>query len=304
MTEDPIICYCFGTRRDAVRRHFSKPEARLEDLIAETSITTKCTACTLDLDVLLDDIQSSERLAGPRATAIEAESAGWPNRIERVDSGFLICDDKITTHIRLANYPPNFDSPELCTPHDWKLKIFDNDGRVRKTAAGRIGVGEEIGIELAELGDCPAQGWFLLRLFPNGPGHYGTVRPQAALQGEDWVACYHTQFHTDASREGRRSGTPLRTVGGFTHAVVSIINGASKPATWQATMEGDGRTRTVEGRLAGDGACMLGVDAAFPGLPDSASLILRVRSSRPTRKNLINRHPDGSLGVDHFPNLV
>ena len=67
---------------------------------------------------------------------------------------------------------------------------------------------------------------------------------------------------------------------------------------------GKNRTRTVEGRLAGNGASMLDVDEAFPGLPDSAPLILRVRSRRPTRKNLINRHPDGSLGVDHFPNLV
>lgn len=304
MTEDPIICYCFGVKRDAIRQHFSKPNARLEGLIAETRITTKCTACALDLDVMLDEIQSSERLVRARAAALEAESVGWHSRIERVDSGFLICDDKITTRIRLANHPPNFDSPDLCTLHDWKLKVFDNEGRVRKTAAGRIGVGEEISIELAELGDCPAQGWFLLRLIPNGPGHYGTVRPQTVLQGEDWVACYHTQFHTDASREGRRSGTPLRTVGGFTRAVVSVINGGVKPTTYEATLEVGGKKRTANGRLRGNGACMLDVDAIFPGLPDNSALILRLRSGDPTRKNLINKHPDGSLGVDHFPNLV
>ena len=46
------------------------------------------------------------------------------------------------------------------------------------------------------------------------------------------------------------------------------------------------------------------VDERFGELPTDAPLILRVASDRPTRKNLINRHPDGSLGVDHFPNIV
>lgn len=304
MSEDPIICYCFGVTRVAVHAHFAQPDAQLKDLVAKTGITTKCTACALDFDVLLDEIHSSEQMIQAR-TAAEAETAGGlRERIDRVDSGLLLCNETVKTYIRLANYPPCFEGDDLCAPHRYRFAIFDDDGRVRAREHGRIGVCSEITIDLAALRNCPERGWFLLRLMPEGSGYYGTLRPQAVLEGRNWTACYHTQFHSDASREGRRSGTPIRTSGRKTRALVSIINGSMKPSRFVAAVELPGGLRESAGLIRGSGGHLLDVDAVFRDLPENASFILRIRSEQPTRKHLINLHPDGSMGVEHFPNLV
>ena len=304
MSEDPIICYCFGTARNEVRAHFSRPGARLDDLIEQTRITTKCTACALDLDILLDEIQAGERLDGATAAKLAAKEWGFLERVERVDSGFLLNRDGVRTHIRLANYPPFFQDGDYCSSHRYNLKLFDNAGKLRASRKGKIGVGEEKTIELGAIAGCPDAGWFLIRLMPTGPGHYGTLRPQAILDGGWWTAAYHTQFHSDASRSGRRAGTPLRTVGRHTHATVSLINGARRPTSYKAVMTGPNFEGVIQGKLAGNGAVFLDIDKIFENLPENSPLILRVASKRPTRKNLINHHPDGSLGVEHFPNLV
>ncbi len=298
-----MICYCFGISREAVRTHFARPGARLDDFITATGITTKCTACAIDLDVMLDEVNEAA-VAGRSAAREDVPRRGWRTAIERVDSGFLVCDGSMRTSVRLANYPPYFENLALCAPHHFKLMLFDNDGRACARAKGRVEPGEETTIDLSALAGCPPQGWFLLRQRPESAGHYGTMRPQAVLDGGTWVACYHTQFHTDAARDGRRSSTPLRSVAGRTRALISIINGSARATDFRATLEGGSSAQTAEGKLLGNGACFLDVDTVFPKLPPGAPLILRVQSTQPTRKNLLNRHPDGSFGVDHFPNLV
>ena len=304
MSEDPVICYCFGTTRAEVRAHFARPSARLDDLIARTGITTKCTACSLDLDVLLDDLRTAQRVGGSNQPRVANDARGIRFRQERIDSGFLINRDGIVTLVRLANYPPLFEDPELCTPHRYRLALFDMGGVRCAKISGRIGVGEETTIDLSAIERCPCDGWFLIRLRPEGAGHYGTLRPQAILDGSSWTAAYHTQFHMHASRERWRAGAPLLTIGGRTRAVISIINASATPSGFRVRVDGQDYRAETDGELAGNGAALFNVDAAFSDLPERASLILRIRSNEPTRKNLINRHPDGSLGVDHFPNLV
>jgi hypothetical protein len=151
---------------------------------------------------------------------------------------------------------------------------------------------------------CPSEGWFLLRLIPEGPGYYGTLRPQVVLDGGCWASAYHTQFHTDASRAGRRSGMPLRSVEGRTRTAISMINGSKRASRFRATLEGPGYQAEAGGELPGDGARVFEIDDNFPDLPTEAPLIFRINSDYPFRKNVINRHPDGSLGIDHFPNVV
>jgi bacterioferritin-associated ferredoxin len=304
MSEDPILCYCFGVKRAEVLAHFANQGARLEDLVARTGVSTRCTACAVDLDLMLDEIQSSEQRMRARTEELAISQSGFRSRVNRVDSGFLLCDDDVKTSIRLANYPPPSQNIDLCTPHLYRVTLFDNDGRICCQDRGKVDVQEEKAIELSNLPGCPREGWFLLDLQPQGPGRYGTLRPQAAFQGKDWAACYHTQFHTFASRSGRRSGAPLRTIGSLTRTVISVINGSSHPSRYWATIESHDGSEEVQGNLAGHGACFLDIDAAFTRRPANAFLIFRIRSEKPTRKNLIYRHPDGSLGFDHFPNLV
>jgi hypothetical protein len=301
---DPIICYCFGIKRADVAAHFAQSGARLEDLIEKTHITTKCTSCAIDLDIMLDEMQNSDQVKRSRAEELASSRAGLRDRIDRTDSGFFLCDGSTKTSIRLANYPPPGQSVELCAPHTYRVTLFDNDGRVRAQGAGSVDVLEEKTVDLAAMDGCPEEGWFLLTAHPKGPGRYGTLRPQAAFEGRNWAACYHTQLHTFASRSGRRSGAALRTIGGLTRTVISVINSSRNQSAYRATLECLDGIEEMSGSLAGHGACLLDIDASFRRRPDNAFVIFRIESEQPTRKNLIYRHPDGSLGFDHFPNLV
>lgn len=303
MSDQSIICYCFGVTHDQVRRHFRDADATLGQLIDKTQITRKCTACALDLDMLLDELQA-ERMGKVRAAGLEVAACGIPVKVDRVDSGFLLNRNGVQTSIRLANYPPISEPASLCTSHRWQVWLFDDEGLRCGSMSGRIGVEEELTIPLAGIPGCPGQGWFLLRQIPDGDGHYGTLRPQAVLEGDSWAAAYHTQFHTDASREGRRAGTPVFACDGRTRMLISVINGSSQPTSVAMHLEGQGFNGRHEFSLPGNGARMMEIDRAFPNLSGTGAMILRLKSSMPTRKNFINMHPDGSLGVDHFPNVV
>jgi hypothetical protein len=304
MSHDEMFCYCFGIKRAEVEVHFAKPGARLEDLIERTRITTKCTSCAVDLDNMLDGIQASDQRTKAREEELASAGSGLRERVDRTDSGFFLCNDQVRTSIRLANFPPPGQKEDLCSPHSYRVVLFDNDGSARARQRGSIGVSEELTIELAAMEGCPKEGWFLLTAHPVGPGRYGTLRPQTAFLGPHWAACYHTQFHTFASRSGRRSGAALRTIGGHTRTIISVINGGAQPSTYRATLEGPEGTEEISGSLAGHGACLLDVDASFERRPENAFVLFRIASEQPTRKNLIYKHPDGSLGFDHFPNLV
>ncbi|MBM3521582.1 MAG: hypothetical protein FJX57_01380, partial [Alphaproteobacteria bacterium] len=293
MSEDPVLCYCMGVTRDDVRRHFVDPTATLDQLVERTNLTRKCTACLVDLDLLLDEIQASQRASatlGPSRNVVA--EMGLRERIDRVDSGFFLNGDGVRSAIRLANYPPIGGSDDHCVAHDWKLRIYAEDGRCVAHASGRVAVRAEATIDISGMREAPAEGWFLLRQIPRGPGHYGTLRPQLLLQGARWAAAYHTQFHADASRRGRRAGAPVFAVEGRTRAQISIINGSRRPTDYEVTIDGLGLVERHRGALAGNGAAIVDLDRLLPAMTGSGALIVRVESAEPTRKNLINRHPD------------
>lgn len=271
-------------------------------MISKTKITTRCAACSVDLDTLIDQVSASERLTLLRRNEIAESNHGLSVLIDRLDSGFFICDDEIQSSLRLANYPTFARIESWCTPHRYRLTLYCNGGNVCVRTSGLIGVNEELTIPFGDFDKCPVQGWFTLHMLPQGPGRYGTLRPQLALKGRKWASCYHTQFHTDATRTSRRCGVPLLSVAGRTRAIISIINASSRSTGFQARLEGE--DETVHGELAANGACLFDVDKAFPRTSGDGAVVLRFDSGEPTRKNVINRHPDGSLGVDHFPNIV
>lgn len=302
MSDDPVICYCFGTTRDQVREHFKKPGATLEQLIGETQITKKCTACSLDLDMLLEEIQA-ERLGTVVPSAMSAGRGRFIDKVDRADSGFFICDGTISTQIRLSNYPPMYDDKSFCTDYSYILSLFDEQGHCIARPSGRLPVGSELTLNLGALG-APRRGWFLLHQMPDGPGYYGTTRPQVFLKGHGWAACYHTQFHSDATRKGRRADSPAFVIDGKTRMRVAVINGSANPTKVRFRLEGTDCQGEAETVLLGNGSTIFDVDAAMPTLSGTGPALLHVISDEPTRKILINVHPDGTWGVDHFPNIA
>lgn len=303
MSNDTVLCYCYAVTRGQIRRHFEKPGATLEDLIEETNVTRKCTACALDLDILLDDLLMTRSDRVSPYTLVEALS-GVEVKVDRMDSGFFIQNAHISSSICLANYPPVNGDEILCAPHTWTLVVFRDNGTVCHRQSGYIGIHEEVNIKFENIPGCPDRGWFLLSQSPDGRGHYGTLRPQVLLVGNTWAAAYHTQFHSDASRKGRRSSTPLFSIDGKTRTRVSVINGSKNRTNVAISLKGVNFHAQVDHKIDGAGAWMFDVDELFPENNDAGPMILRINSDEPTRKNLINIHPDGSWGVEHFPNLV
>jgi len=279
------------------------PGATLDTLVAQTRVGTKCTACLLDLDVLLADFDQ----AGSGRSIGSFDQATGPGRgapWERVDSGFFLNQDGIQTILRIANFDLGFAPTEHAAAHDCRLWVFNDAGKIRARDVFHVGGGEETTINLSDYPACPGRGWFLIAMKPRRAGYYGTMRPQVALVGRDWVACYHTQFHADAVRSGRRSGIVLRTKGPYTGAAVYAINGSNAASGLELVISDHyGYRRNADFQLAARGSAMIEIDRAFRDLPSDASLLLDVHSQEPTRKCIINRHGDGSLGVDHFPNF-
>jgi bacterioferritin-associated ferredoxin len=305
VSDESILCYCFGVTREQVRRHFADPRATLEQLIERTSVTRKCTACLVDLDMLIDGLGgASDRGSAEKGATDQADSAGWADVVDRIDSGFFLSSSEVRTSIRLANYPPVDAAFDCCVTHDWTLRAYSEGGALLAVLRGSVAPHAEATIALADIGRLPERGWFLLRQVPAGEGHYGTLRPQVLLTGRNWAAAYHTQFHADATRKGRRAGIPVFVVDGHTNAQISIINGTGRPTRFSVRIDGAGGSRSVDGRLPGNGSTLFDLDAAFAGVCGSGAAIVRVESDEPTRKNIVNRHPDGTLGVEHFPNVA
>ena len=164
INHEQVVCYCFGVTEERIRAHFARPGATLDQLIAETNLTKKCSVCMLNLEVLLDQIQSPDQALKARVEEIVSAGQGFTEKIDRIDSGFLICDPDIKTSIRLANYPPMFERQELCTPHRYILTIFDDDG-CALAHQGRVDVGRDDD-RPSELPNCPVHGWFLINQHP------------------------------------------------------------------------------------------------------------------------------------------
>jgi bacterioferritin-associated ferredoxin len=65
-----LVCFCFGITRETVLAHIRRPGSSYENLIKETQIGTKCTACRMNLEILLGDRVNFEagRVAAPSST--------------------------------------------------------------------------------------------------------------------------------------------------------------------------------------------------------------------------------------------
>lgn len=190
------LCYCFDVSAQDVRDHFLRDGRDYDSLVARTRIGTKCTACLLDLDLVLEDIHRRPgdllRLTDGDDTAAR-DARGFRMPGDHADSGFLVCENGISTVIRLANNSILFNKDSPNVPYDYSLSLVAEDGHLCARRRGHIGMTEDLQIELASITGCPRRGWFLLSMYPAGGGLFGTLRPQVALMGPNWIATYHTQ---------------------------------------------------------------------------------------------------------------
>ena len=305
---DDLLCFCAGVTRSELRAYLREPDASIGTFIEETGLARKCTACALDLDLIIDEELSTRSRIGEASRASQHEVGiayrflSYPER--RIDSGFFLNRDGVRTTLRVGNYFPPFDDPRGIAEHHYSVQIFGPDGKRQKTVRGTIAKGKSLSLCFSDHASALEHGWFLLTLWATESAHAGTVRPQVTLAGPDWTTSYHTQFHRDAARKGRRCGVQLRTRDGVTRAGISIINASMKPTNFRLTAETQSSSQSTWRTLQKLGCEIIPIDEMFPELPGNESIIIRIESDEPTRKNVIFFGKDARVSVDHFPNLT
>lgn len=299
-----MICACFGVTERQIREHLADAANDYESLVAETAVGTRCTACLLDLDLVVDDAVSLRKSVSRRLGHRSQVGHGLLAAIDQTNSGFFICDDKVSTVVRVANYGMLFDREIVGVPYHYSIRLVAEDGTLITKKSGDLDRDSSLHFTLAELAGGIGRGWFLLSLYPREVGIVGSVRPQVALCGDGWSATYHVQLHSMATCDKTRNAVAVFKGANEFGGAVSIINAREAACRIEARLsDGDGGTRhSAERLLPARGSQIFELDDLFPDAPPRRTYRLEIVSDQPTRKHILVRHAGGSLSVDHFPN--
>jgi bacterioferritin-associated ferredoxin len=299
-----IICFCFGVRRADIHEHFRQPGGSYDTLVEKTRVGTKCTACLLDLDLIVDQA-SGERAVKKVAADNRPEAFGKglvKVPIDQCNSGFFINTGGVSTIIRFANHGPMFEAMPYSTGYRYSLRLMTDDGRPAAVHRGRMEVDGDLTIDLSKLPDTPPRGWFILSFYPDQEALMGSIRPQIGLRGPNWTTCYHPQYHHYACH-GR--AIPVFKVNGQFSTSVHMIN-ASKLTTNVvfkiSSSQSDYRAEHAF-QMGGYNAMLKDLDEAFPEAPENEASMMLVQSDKPIRKHILGYLADGTLSVDHFPDF-
>ncbi len=302
------ICSCFDVTVGDIHRHMSQPNATVEELVRETGIGTKCTACLLDLDVVLSSYMSGGDAA---EAALEHSNQDWrdigPGLLVPklfLDSGFFMQGEGFRTELVCANYGLLFKPHDAVVPHRFVLSIFGEDGRRTYRKKGRLEPNDNLRIDFSDIAGCPARGWFLFELKPLEFGLEGSVRPQFLIHGTNFSASVHTQPHWSACRSKSVMLTPQTE--SFA-AGISLINAAKNEneVTLRLAVLDAGEqkeTRTAALNLPPAGSALAMIDDYFAPADPGMSYLLFVTSNDPVRKHIVNFLSSGAWSIDHFPN--
>lgn len=298
-----VICACFDVTDAELRRYFANPDASIAGFVQDTGISTKCTACKMDFELLLETVRTgrADRSAGGRAASVQGSG-----QRDLVDSGFLVNSGGIRTVLRLDNSANAFDpdSRERLTDYACHTRLVSENGRVCRRRRDELPIGGSLTLDFASDAACPELGWFWVWLRPKGGGYFGSTRPQFALVGPDWVATVHTQPHALACR---RKSVIVQSRAGRFNTLVSIVNGDSWHATRCELVLGslaDGSERRVTVELPANGSRLADLDGLFQDAGSSWDIAgLTVYSDRPVRKHIVKVQPNGQYSIDHFPSV-
>ena len=303
LSDDDVVCFCFGTTKKDIEQHFSDPSHNFDTLVEATAVGTKCTACLLDVDLLVHRSSGQHARALVKRKKVDEqlkEKGLYP--IDLADSGFFINNREIKTLVRVANYGVMFDYTDFCVPFGYKCELMDANGSHVTTLKGTIGSAESMELDLSKVSSLPAEGWFILTLTPKAPGLHGSIRPQIALEGPTWATSYHSQHHVFACK-GR--GVLVSNPGGRFETIINVINAQRRETALEFRLldDDDKLVASDTRRIAKQNARNYDLDEIFPAVKPDQILTLLLLSDGGVRKHVINRHASGSLSVDHFPDF-
>lgn len=298
-----IICACMGVTERDIRAFFEQPQASIDSFVDKTGVTTVCTSCKLDVDLVLESIRVQDRVATARQVEAAEEVVSGNVARDVIDSGFLVNKDGIKTVLRIDNAVNVFDpeSSKRLTDYRWNVRVLDESGALRAKRSGYLPIGEALTLDLTELPGCPGLGWFWVWLEPKTGGYFGATRPQYALVGPGWVSTVHTQPHAMACRA---KTVIIQAPQNKFRTLVSVVNGTNKPANCtfvlNSTTSPLDETRIVP--IAKNGSRLVDIDEEFSDAGRKMDVaVLVVKSDEPVRKHVLKVQPNGHYSIDHFP---
>jgi len=308
---EDILCACFDVSKSEVRSFLSKPNAHIEELYSNLKVGSKCTACLIDLDLLISEAHNIDSSYEKRDLKIpenfEVKFQGT-HPYERLDSGIFLCENNINTNLQLANYNPLFRDTNEAVDHNYHIRLFSESGKVTSQIKGIAKVGETLSIDFSSIKNCPNRGWFLISLIPTNPGFYGTLRPQVLLKGKDWAMTSHVQPHMHATygpgRQPRRCHMYIKSVNGKTNTALSVINAANKKGDFTIELTEGSYKGIYNQKIEANGSAIVYLDQKINNIPDDGVILIAVSSSVATRKHILMESENGTFSMDHFPNTV
>jgi bacterioferritin-associated ferredoxin len=304
---DERVCVCRNVTVRDIRHHMAEPNATVEGLVAKTGIGTKCTACLLNLDVILSSFTAEGRAAG---AALKLGQKDWRNvgsgpltPKDYLDSGFLMEESGLSTEFVCANYGLQFQPTDSVVSHEYSIQLFAEDGRRAGRTTGRLEPNNFIHVRLGEIADCPTRGWFLFRLKPLSFGLEGSIRPQFLIRGQNFAASVHTQPHWTACGGKAVMLTARNSTFSASVAMINAVTQSTRVIFRLSSLNNQkADLQEKEIVLPGLGSALISADELFHAPESNSDFLLSVVSDNPTRKHIVNHLSDGAWSIDHFPN--
>jgi bacterioferritin-associated ferredoxin len=293
-----LVCACFGLTDRIIIDAFQRCNSSYDALVQQTKVGTKCTACLLDLDLLLDGVVRRE--ARPAGASAAARRGLFIKAEDQCHCGHFVNCDGITTVLRVANHGLMFGADSQIVPHDYRLVVLSTDGRTVHRRSGRLRAGATLDIRFSDVSDLPGSGWFIIDLLPRGRGVVGSLRPQIGIIGPHWVATFHPQW---LSFRTRRRAVLAAIEDGRPDLWPVLINPHNAAVELNVALLGIDTEFRSERRMEMGARSRAEIDLAPLAAPAfTGTALCAIEASRPIMFYIINKHRDGTWCVDHFPN--
>jgi bacterioferritin-associated ferredoxin len=229
VSENEIICACFDLRREQLRTVLEEnPGMSFDDLLDQTKVGTRCTACLLDLEYWYVSLPRGEgRVQATRSPVGGGTDLSLKQRCYRwVDQRSPLAPMPLTEWmpvlvgkgieqwVCIANHSLLYEGKECAPDFDVGIIVRDAGGRttysgkhpVERGASVRLNVSKFLALPVQEGRDLPLGiGSVEISRHARQPGCRGTIRPQVEIvtgvgscavhtqapggQVEQWVAC-------------------------------------------------------------------------------------------------------------------
>jgi len=302
---DRQICNCFNITVSDIKEYMVDGSRTIDDLVRDTAIGTKCTACFLDVDLVLGDLQKNHGSIASQALSKSKQNWMKSSGIEfaqlRKESGFFINQNGIQTTLVCGNDGFLFEKGDTVVPFSYRIYIYDNDGQIRASKKGVLQAHQTLTLDFCDVPKCPPQGWFILNLLASKRGLEGATRPQFFIHADGFSASVHTQPVSSACKS---KISMLKRHKNGCRVMVQAMNATSSDAevTLNLTSIDGEKIASNSSYLSRKGSFIWELESIFPDLVYEDWMLIEVKSDKPIRKHIIHLLNDGSWSLDHFQN--